>query len=197
MPASDLTTSSLLAAATDVLTGGGYVKRKEALSGWPASSRLFEDQYGVVAIVVHETWKSLVGSWQDDQGRFVELLAETVNRSDPKAWEGYLVLLTPSAPAGATERHEAQDVRYDISRVRKLVATGHELKTISDVSRALLSLLPLPEPEAGHHEASILASLPPLLEEEGIPSEMTNRLIEAFERQTSLLGALEPEGTEE
>jgi hypothetical protein len=163
---------------------------------WTTTARVFEDAFGIVAIVAHDTWESLSTIWQDDQARFVELLAEAVDRSDAKAWEGYLVLLTPGTPTGSQEQRIARDIRYDTSRVRKLVGTGHELKTISDVERLLVSLLPLPPAELAEVSGSVLESLPPLLEPQGVPAELTLRLIRAFEQQTSLLTALASEGTE-
>lgn len=195
MSDSQLTSSGLLAAATEILLQGGYTTADGSLVKSNLSTeRIFEDLYGVVSVVVHDTWQSLASNWQDDQAHLVELLSLKVGPGDAKAWEGYLVLLTPSTTATTEERTVARKIRYDTSRVRKLVATGGEIKTIKDVRRALIPLLPLPEPELGRASLGLLETLPALLEESGIPTATTERLISAYERQTPLLSALDSAG---
>lgn len=136
-----LTTSQLLAAASELLDSGGYSPVPSGI-GWPSSSRLFEDAYGIAAIVVFDTWAELVDGWSDDQGRLVEAISAHLRRPEPKSWEGYLVLLTPAVLQSAA-RTELASIRYDTMRVRKLVATRDELGTLDDVEQALLPLLPL------------------------------------------------------
>src|SRR5438128_12448349 len=92
------TSITLLAAAAEVLQTHGYQPaRPEHLKDWTASYvRVFEDAYGIVAVVVHETWQDLVSHWIDAQAALVNLISARIGQSEPKAWEGYLVLLTPS-----------------------------------------------------------------------------------------------------
>src|ERR687892_417150 len=89
-----LTTPQLLAAASELLESGGYNSVQQA-DGWTPHSRVFEDPYGVVAVVAYETWTDLAETWPDDQGRLVDLISAHLRRPEPKSWEGYLVLLTP------------------------------------------------------------------------------------------------------
>lgn len=140
-------------------------------------------------VVVYETWPALVEGWTEDQGRLVGLISAHMTRADAKAWEGYLVLLTPAVPPEGKESG-VEEVRYDVTRVRKLVAAGDELLALADVERALLPLLPITlstEIEAG---ASVLDELPGLLQEQGIDREESEALIEAFREQRPLLEAI-------
>jgi hypothetical protein len=134
-----LTTTNLLAAATKLLSNGGYT-RAQTLTGpqWPAANAgVFEDSFGIVAVIIYETWRDLESTWSEAQAAFVELISKQFTSNDAKAWDGYLVLLTPAA----AEYSDVTKIRYDTTRVRKLVATGDELKTLADVGRVLLPLL--------------------------------------------------------
>ena len=84
------TSISLLTAAAEVLRAHGYQPAKpENRKEWNGSNaRVFEDAYGIVALVVHETWKDLLSHWIDAQSALVDLISARVSRSEPKAWEG-------------------------------------------------------------------------------------------------------------
>ncbi|MGH2403880.1 MAG: hypothetical protein ACRDGN_05370, partial [bacterium] len=163
MPEKSLTSTDILAAAGEILVSHGYSRSSDAVAlGAPLrNTRLLEDAYGIVAVVVYETWEDLVTRWPDAQGFLVDLISKHVSSADAKAWEGYLVLLTP-AVIGMASRSDADRIRYDTTRVRKLLATGEELRTVSDVERVLLPLLPLDEVEVGRHESTV-EMLPELL----------------------------------
>ena len=137
----------------DELGGRGYSRvRDDKLGGQAtANARLYEDPYSVVSLIVYEAWSELASSWTDAQAELVELMSAYMTSADPKSWEGYLVLLTPGSASG-DEVQSLSSIRYDISRVRKLVATGDELKQISDVERTLLPLLPLEAAPSGNGE---------------------------------------------
>ena len=63
--------------------------------------------------------------WLQAQAALVDLISAFFHRSDAKAWEGYLVLLTPSVlPHDAAL--EVTEIRRNTTHVRKLVATGDE-----------------------------------------------------------------------
>lgn len=186
-----LTTTDLLAAVSDCLCGGGYERIGDDRRGqWPTESvRLFEDAYGVLAVVVYDTWRDLLSGWVDAQDALVQLISRHISRSDAKAWDGYLVLLTPGIMASDT-RNAATQIRYDTTRVRKLLATGDDLKSLGDVERALLPLLPLePELELDEQE-SVLKMLPSLLSGRGIPDDVARIVIEAFSEQRPLVERL-------
>lgn len=185
------TSSTLLAAAAEVLQAHGYQPAKpEHLKDWTGSNaRVFEDAYGIVAVVVHETWQDLLSHWIDAQAALVDLISARVGRSEPKAWEGYLVLLTPSVMEAGSES-SAQAIRYDTSRVRKLVASGDELSHLGDIERVLLPVLPIQSAVAGETETSVLDVLPGILTQKGISAEAATSLIRAFSNQESLMDCL-------
>jgi len=184
----NLTTSQLLAAVTERLASGGY-NAVQTSDAWPSSSRVFEDVYGIVAVVAYETWTELTENWPDAQGQLVELISTHLTRPEPKAWEGYLVLLTPSeAPTGA--RAEFADIRYDTNRVRKLVAAGDDLQTLDDVEQALLPLLPLEVEAQVGSGPGLLERLPGLLAERNIELEAARAVVSAFVANESILERL-------
>lgn len=184
-----LTTSQLLAAASETLTSGGYEAVPTPTDWSHSNCRFFEDPYGIVAVFTYETWSSLAGTWHEAQGSLVELISTYLAKPEPKSWEGYLVLLTPSA-VPLDSRSELAEIRYDTGRVRKLVATGEDLETLEQVEQALLPLLPLvveAQVEAGE---ALLGRLPSLLEPQGIDPSATRLVVEAFGRNESILEQL-------
>jgi hypothetical protein len=183
-----LTPSQLLAAVSELLEAGSY-KAVQGGDGWTSNARLFEDPYGIVAVVVYETWGDLAGAWPDAQGRLVELISSHLRRPEPKSWEGYLVLLTP-AVCPSTARSEAAAIRYDTNRVRKLVATGDELPTLDDVEQALLPLLPLQVESQLGTSSALLDRLPDLLAGRGIDAEAARTVVRAFTENESILERL-------
>jgi hypothetical protein len=183
-----LTTSQLLAATTELLESGGY-KAAQPSNGWPSNARIFEDPYGIVAVVAYQTWSDLAEKWPYAQGQLVELISAHLTRPEPKSWEGYLILLTPSeAPASA--RAQLADIRYDTNRVRKLVATGDDLRTLDDVEQALLPLLPLQVEAQLKSGPALLERLPKLLAERGINVEAARAVVNAFIANDSILERL-------
>ena len=191
-----LTATDILAAATDVLTSDAlgdqaYVSFSGGdRAAWRTESvRLFEDRYGIVALVVYDTWSAMSTGWPDAQEALVNVISKHLSRSEAKAWEGYLVLMTP-APLPSTETDSAARIRYDTHRVRKLLATGDDLKSIADVRRVLLPLLPLelelPSPEQG----SVLDLVSSLLSTRNIEPSSVQALIKAFREQQPLVEAI-------
>jgi hypothetical protein len=184
-----LTTSQLIASATQVLEAGGYLAVSPPEDWQEKSSRLFEDVYGIVCVVGYDTWGELASTWQDAQGRFVDLISEHLARPEPKAWEGYLVLLTPGIePRDA--RSQIAEIRYDTNRVRKIVATGDELQTLDDVEDVLLPLLPLSVSGQNGGGAALLDRLPELLSTRGIEVPVAKVVVEAFVANQSMLERL-------
>lgn len=184
-----VTPTQIMAAATELLTGGGYTQVRRQFPEWDTTSaRLFEDPYNVVGVAVHDTCADLLRSWADLQGSLVEAISSRVGQAESKAWDGYLVLLTSSmAPS---EQSSVEAIRYDTTRLRKLIATGQDLRTAGDVERVLRPLLPFTQEDAALREESALEALPRLLAEQGVPEETTRTLIEAFNEQESPLERL-------
>lgn len=184
-----LTSSDILAATTDGLRKSGYIRITELdQSFWDSSqTRLFEDEFGIVAVIVYETWESLETEWFDAQAALVELMTESIRSSDPKAWEGYLLLLS----TGYAPSEDAIDqIRYDMSRVRKLVADGERLRTISDIDRILQPLIPIGDKDDSTEVESAIDMLPRLLAEQGIPEADTRVVIQGYRDNKPLLREL-------
>lgn len=192
-----VTATELLAYASKTLEEHGYRRVNLDLNhDWrTVNARLFEDDYAIVAIVVYETWKDLSSNWADAQALLVELISRYITSYDPKSWEGYLVLLTPS-PVGKQDRSEIIRIRYDISRVRKLIATGDEIKTLEDVKQALLPLLPLQVETVEQVGESVLAILPNLLSKRGLPEQAIRVVVDAFLGQRPIVESLHNYRTE-
>lgn len=184
--------SGLLARASELLLDGEYRPVPDAASlPWPTSNaRVFEDPFGVVGIAVFDTWQELDTDWPDAQAAVVELLSEHVSAGEPKAWEGYLVLLTPGS--AGDDRRALERIRYDVSRLRKLIADGVDLEEVGALERLLAPLLPL-----GSGPALDRPPDPPLellrreLESRAFEPGPVARLIDAFEQQSPLVEALD------
>jgi hypothetical protein len=103
--------------------------------------------------------------------------------------------LTPGLAPSETEAIEA--VRYNTTRLRKLVGTGDELKLPTDVERVLRPLLPLRRERANLGQESALDLLPRLLAAANISEEVTRLLVDAFQQQSPLLEQLHQHRGEE
>ena len=187
-----LTSTEVLAAATVSLVAGGYRRIDTTSEDWGIpNSRLFEDEYGLVAVVVYETWEALAAEWVVAQGALVELISRHLSRSHPKSWEGYLVALTPGS-RGRSGRQEWMNIRYNTNRLRKLVASGEELRAIADVETALAPLLPV-DSQAVTVDlfASVLDLVPDLVHDSsGLPRKVAQEVVNAFVQQRNMLEAL-------
>jgi hypothetical protein len=192
-----LTTTDILAAASEYLIDAGYRRIDSVELGRLAKTgvRLFEDAYGIVAVAVYDTWRELSESWPEAQAALVEVISQHIGQSEAKAWDGYLVLFTPSILASEA-RLEAANIRYNTSRLRKLVAAGDELRTLLDVQRAVLPLLPLEANVELKDQESALEVLPELLSEKGLPQQAVTVVIQAFLEQLPILESLHSHETE-
>jgi hypothetical protein len=190
MSSASITTTSLLAEASSVLESGGYQRMTPSRElQWPTeTTRVFEDAYSVAALLVYETWGELRDTWTNAQGTLTELISANIRQGEPKAWDGYLVVLTPAS--SATEASLVDQIRYDVTRVRKLVATADDLLELNDVRRILLPLLPLEASLAERVPQSAIDLIPELLAAKGTPEQFGRALVEAFLQQEPLLEAL-------
>ena len=169
----DLTSVEVLGAVTEVLLGSGFEVGPELSLSAGTQVRCFEDPVSIVGIVQYQSWSELHDGWIEAQSILVDLLSQRLDRSDPKSWEGYLVLLTLDQPTDPAEVDEI---------LQRLGAQGDEL-----VSPPALRL-PAPAP------------LRELLTEKLALSKPTRRFIEVLaEKATShdekarLAGLLAPE----
>lgn len=186
-----LTITDLLAAATSNLLDAGYkrVERLEISELNNSSTRVFEDVYNIVAIAAYNTWTELDDNWKDAQAALVELISQYLERSDAKAWDGYLVLITPSI-LNQEEIAHLINIRYNTSHLRKLVAAGNELTVLQDVKRILAPLLPLQVDPLPVERRSVLDELPSLLSGRGISSPAVKAVVDAYQDQKPLVEAL-------
>jgi hypothetical protein len=186
-----LSVRALLVESRSLLTDGGYKFDEESSITGTLGELCFiaEDAFGVVLVVTYPTWSSLRENWRDAQAALVKLISEKLSKSNPKAWEGYLVILTPAV--SGDERAE-DEIRYDTSRVRKIVGTGESIRFISDVRDVLMPLLPLDASEAAALEGagSVLDRLPGMLVERNINRNVAATVVDAFKSDEPLLESI-------
>jgi len=84
---------------------------------------------------------------------------------------------------------EADTIRSDTGRLRKLLATGEELQILGDVERVLMPLLPLHEVDSAD-QGSTLSMLPDVLSAKGLPRDAVEIVVKAFLDQQPLLERL-------
>jgi hypothetical protein len=185
-----LTTLEVSGAADRALTAAGYRPIEDVgWDAWSNSARAYEDEYGVVAVFIFDSVGSLDREWISAQTSLVELMTQHMSRDEAKSWDGYLALLTTASADGPQQRR-LNEIRRDTSRVRKLVATRDQINSLAGVGRSLLPLLPLDLELGVLLPKSALDVLPDLLAQNGIPVSTSRALVDAFDRQTSLMRAL-------
>lgn len=189
--AQSLTATQLLAAASELLGASGYAQATIDTDSERGTrvSRIFEDAYGIVSVHVFDTWQQLAERWHVAQGQLVDLISTHLRSPEPKAWEGYLVLLTPG-PLPAADTVAVNELRNDTNRVRKIVATGSDLGTLDEVRGALLPLLPLTLEGPTASRIGVLELLPGLLENGGISRAVTSVVVDAYAANDSILERL-------
>lgn len=190
-PHEPLTLSQILAASSECLTAHGFLEASTtSLKGVDGSRhRIFEDAYSIVAIVALESWTDIREGWIEAQSALVELMSDFVPKDTPKSWDGYLVLMTPGLVSLA-EKPIVSRIRYDTGRVRKLIATGDQLKEVADVHGSLLPLLPLAIEMTADATESVLSRLPDLLANEKLPRESIQAVVDAYVAQEPIVEAL-------
>jgi len=187
-----LTTTELLAAAQSILSEAGFEAFATPEVGAPSfaeNARVWQNKYSVVMVATFETWEGLVATWADYQNAMVETISSYLSKGDSKAADGYLVLLTPGRiPPGDTS--EANRIRSDTSRLRKLLGTREDVRTISDVRKVIAPLLPLSIAVGQHVEEGSLEALPRLLERHGIEAAATTAVVSAFKANEPIMQRL-------
>ena len=181
------TVTNLMAAASEALLNAGfreiYLATPEA---WEATVvRVYEDEYSIVCVAIYETWADLHSRWTFVQASLSDLISRNIERTDPKAWEGYLVLLTPSV-VPTPEREKSVSIQRDTRHMRKLFGDGGELRIIDDVNRILLPLMPLQERDALLQQ-DLLDTLPQLLAKHGVDQEIARVAIAAFRAKRQII----------
>ena len=182
-----LTFTTIEAEAARVLENAGFqTVRSTLIDGWRATAaRVYEDAYSIVCVAIYDTWEQLSFGWIDDQAALVDLISKYFTRYEPKAWDGYLALFTPSV-VPEQERPAAISIQRNTVHVRKLFAGGAELRSISAIRRTLLPVLPLDEHDA-LEDRNVLEALPPLLAKYGVNEEAAKVAITAFQDQRPIV----------
>ncbi len=173
-----LTPTEIRGAATTCLLGADFTAVQEITLDDGEVLRCFEDSVSIIGLIDFPTWTALENRWLDAQGALVRLLSERLNRNDPKAWEGYLLLFTLDDPPNAAA---LDAIRRDTTRLRKIVTTGAELVEVSDVDRALLPVLPLDASSVDTSTGRALDRLPELLADTQIDEQLIRRVVGAFD----------------
>lgn len=189
MDSAPLTMSSLRAATDEVLTSAGYRQIPDPPDWRNDYGGVYEDPYSIVGLAIFETWGALATEWLDLQVALAQLISENFASSEPKAWEGYLVLLTPSIVPGSAQQ-DASDIRRNTQHLRKLLGTGDDIVAIGQVERLLFPLLPLQVVGAEAGSGDALALLPQILGEQGIDPGAVRVAIEAFTAQQPIVERL-------
>jgi hypothetical protein len=190
-----VTTTDMLSAARETFVNNGFTEVTLYNLAEVDSSNydLFEDPYSLVAIIVFETWSDLFRGWSEAQASFVDLISEHISKDERKSWDCYLLLWTPDIVPPA-QFQKRQSIRYDTGRVRKLIASGEEIRELADVEAALLPLLPITGNVSASTGESVLDRIPALLETKGLPRTTIRAVVDAFERQESLVESLHNDG---
>ena len=181
MPAA-LEASQVLGEATRLLCDGGFSQARSANILTEFELRVFEDDRSIVGLVLYQTWEELESNWPAAQAVMVELMSEKVRPNDPKSWDGYLVLLTvgESARAGSVTK-----IKNDTSRLRKLVATGREMKTMASIKDALRPVLPFDVVSSVATSTGLTDRIPEMLEDHGIERSLATAAIMSFQENRS------------
>ena len=201
--APSLKSSQVIGEARRLLEEGGFTKAdpivmvpaserrgvggedEEALLVEVGTSReilVFEDERSIVGLILYASWADLAAGWERAQAEMVVRISKHVRRTDPKSWDGYLVLLTldEAAPAEAVAQ-----VSHDTRRLRKLVATGRELTALSAIEDTLLPVLPFKIAHFGTERATLIDRLPEMLEARGVDSSLAAAALASFRQNRS------------
>ena len=182
MTSGALEASQVLGEATRLLCDGGFSQADPVNASPELELRVFEDDRSIVGLVLYQTWEELEANWPVAQATMVELMSEQVRRNDPKSWEGYLVLLTVDEPAHA---ESVTRITTDTIRLRKLVATGRDLKTMSSVKDTLLPVLPFDVTGSVVSSTALTDRIPEMLEDYGIERSLGAAAIRSFQENRS------------
>ena len=183
-----LSVSQLMAASAKRLQASNFHFVTDAEDEFGTSVRVFEGPLSIVGVAVFETWPQLETGWPAAQGRLVEIMSLNLVRAEPKAWEGYLVLLTSDDLL--VDQLSLDRIRRDTSRLRKIVATGSDLGSLAAVDEVLLPILPIEFHSIHLETEGIINRLPMLLANHGIDEQLAVEVIEAYADHRSMVEAV-------
>lgn len=183
----------LLASVRDLLSRNG-ASAISNLSGATQLAGVYEDVYSFIGVAWFSSVQEMAARWASVQEELWRVAALAPGRLGVKAWDGYLVLITPEAiPTSLAS--EISSIRSDTRRLRKIVLTGDDIDEGSPVSvaasvrRALTPILPIMIGPT----ATILdpvATLPARLAPTGIGLPILEEVVAAYRRGEPMVQAL-------
>jgi len=148
-----------------------------------------------VGVRIFPTLGELVAEWQDGQSAVTDLIGSNVVDIQYKAWDGYLLLITP-APASNEWGAELNEIRANTRRLRKLIVTGDdfdisetEVQMLVRLREKLAPLIPVQLDSIGE-ATDPLADLPDRLAREGINRQHVLTILEARSAGEPMVSAL-------
>jgi hypothetical protein len=125
-------------------SSGAKLVSRSRYEHWPEGASAYEDQYSIIAIWPYDSFHDISDQWISAQDDVISLMSSNISSSDPKSWDGYLVLVTTEGiPEGMADR--LNEIRSDTRRIRKLVVTGDDLPGTAEseleITQALRRLL--------------------------------------------------------
>jgi hypothetical protein len=139
-----------------------FAKGKEIL--------IFEDDSVIGFVFSYPKAQSLIADWESDSEAAVSGNQFALRRAGQKAWNTYVVFLA-NEQASYAEMAALAAIEEDLTGTRKIARA--DIRGVSDVEAALLSLLPL-------QSAPKLDAVDMVLEIRQRATEVTPRAVEAF-----------------
>lgn len=155
---------------------------------------LYEDQYSFIGVSWFASVGQMTTDWPTAQEELWRAATLAPGRLGPKAWDGYLVLLTPETipPSLASI---VTSIRSDTRRLRKIVISGDDIDVTSPVlmaasiRRALTPILPISIVKSARILDPV-ATLPERLLPTGIERSILEQVISAYRRGEPMVPAL-------
>ena len=170
------TDNYLLAMAKELLIDAGFVY--EDLDLGEESGILAENKYSIVALATTSTILGL----ERAESQLATCVRERIQESElgPKSWDIYLVVITQDAPSDQdSDVVPLFQINYDTSGFRRILRAGVKASD-SDLRRALVTFVELPNLESTNLSLDPLSSLSSALTTHGIEEDTVSRAIEVF-----------------
>lgn len=188
--------SGLVSIIDTVLTHAGFDRLASQLtnrSDW--LSNVYEDSLCFVAVSLFSDVDALIRDWQSAQEELTSLLQRYPAHIGAKAWDGYLVLVTPDRLSSLTVA-EITAIRSNTKRLRKLVLCDEDTidsdrksDLIARIARGLSPVLPLTLPTKRHY-VNPLGSLADRLKVAGLTSGQIASVVDAYNSGMPIMSAL-------
>lgn len=128
----------ILQSCNDLLRESGYSVERAAIG--QGEALVFEGDIVLGFLFAYDSSADLMKSWPTDSDAAISTYQFGLRKSGTKAWNTYLILLTPE-PADYAKAVSLGAIEEDLGGTRKVVRAG--IQDVADLSAALLPLLPL------------------------------------------------------